>query len=87
MHHTHVIIHIFICAVLPKPFLLTIIELKITTYIFYETNSPTTYFLNAERNDSVDRALDLGLKCFLVGVSQILESLPCVVEQDTLSAA
>ena len=57
--------------------------MKITTYIFYETNSPTTYFLKAERNDSVDRALDLGLKCLLVGVSQLLESLPCAVEQNT----
>ena len=61
--------------------------MKITTYIFYETNSPTTYFLNAEHNDSVNRAQDWGTKGLLVGISASLESLACELEQDTLSAA
>ena len=58
MHHTQVIIHISICAFLSRPFLLTVIEMKITAYIFYETNSSTTNFMYAKRNDSIDRALD-----------------------------
>ena len=56
--------------------------MKITAYIFYETNSSTTNFMYAKRKDSIDRALDLGSKG-----SPPSESLSCVLEQDTLSTA
>ena len=44
-------------------------------------------FIEVEHSTSVERVLDWGFEGFLVWVSWLAESLFCVLEQDTFSAA